>query len=149
MLSLSIDAFVKRIHCEVPLTKQMQWQVKSITKQKLIANAPLQPNINDKGTFFGGSSAALMTISGWAWVKFQLESLEINHDVVIHHSHMRWKKPQTKTMSIQVLPEKQVHWPSIVKQLQQGNKAPIKVVCQGFQENTITTEMKATYAILT
>lgn len=56
----------KTLHTQIPMTKLMQLQVESLDKKELITTMPLDVNINDKGSAFGGSSNALTIISGWS-----------------------------------------------------------------------------------
>lgn len=41
-----------KLHSQIPLTKLMKMQIKSLDDEKLITTAPLNININDKGTAF-------------------------------------------------------------------------------------------------
>ncbi len=148
MLTLCLDAFVERIHQDIPLTEAMAWQVDEINSDHLIASAPLQPNINDKGTFFGGASAALMTISGWAFIKFNLEQRGLQHDVVIHKSQNGWNRPQTDTLHMVIESAEPIDWSQVSEKLAQNKNIRIRLLCQSGHGEDVTTRMKADYAII-
>ena len=50
---------------DIPLTRAMGLRVESLGEGGIRMNAPLEPNVNDKGTAFGGSLAAILTLAGW------------------------------------------------------------------------------------
>ncbi len=54
---------------------------------------PLENNLNDKGTAFGGSTSAAMIVAGWSLVYLHLQSLGIHADVVIYRNRSRWLRP--------------------------------------------------------
>jgi len=86
-----------KLHNEIPLTKYMQLHIKSYEKDILITTAPLDININDKGTAFGGSLSTITIISSWSmcW----LISQELGYDsknIVVIKNENNYLKPVTK-----------------------------------------------------
>ena len=75
------------LYSHIPLTKEMRLELVSFNESTLTAKAPLLPNINDKGSAFGGSSSALMIISAWSLIKLCCDTHQINADIVIHENH--------------------------------------------------------------
>ena len=149
MIDPEIEAFVQRIHQDIPLTHAMGWQIENIDKDQLNASAPLLPNINDKGTFFGGASAALMTISAWSLIKYHLEQLGLTNDVVIHKSQNQWLRPQQDVMQIHCTFDSPVDWSAVQRRLLGQQKTQhLKVVTQGSAGAVVTGTMKANYVIL-
>ena len=58
-----LDAFFAQ---HIPLTQAMGLHVAGRDGSGLRLAAPLAPNLNDKGTAFAGSLAAIVTLAGWA-----------------------------------------------------------------------------------
>lgn len=56
----------RRILGSIALARAMQLRVESFDGERLVLVAPLEPNLNDKGTGFAGSLATLATLSGWS-----------------------------------------------------------------------------------
>ena len=52
----------------IPQVLAMQVQLAGERDGRLCLRAPLGPNVNDKGTAFGGSLVSLMTLAGWCLV---------------------------------------------------------------------------------
>jgi len=56
----------------VPLFQAMQARLERYNDGGLSIKAPLAPNINDKGIAFGGSLAAIASLTGWALTRITL-----------------------------------------------------------------------------
>ncbi|WP_419671555.1 YiiD C-terminal domain-containing protein [Aliarcobacter butzleri] len=94
-----IKILENKLHNEIPLTKFMDLKITKYDEKELITIAPLNKNINDKGTAFGGSLATLTIISGWSICWLISKELEINSEniVVIKNEHS-YRKPVTKEL---------------------------------------------------
>ena len=57
----------------VPLFQAMQARLDRCDETGLSMSAPLAPNINDKGIAFGGSMAAIASLTGWALTRATLK----------------------------------------------------------------------------
>lgn len=132
----------------IPIVAHMGLVFKQIGEQELIAHAPLDANINDKGTVFGGSSAALMKVCGWSLIKFNLEQQGIDNDVVVCSSEVRWLRPQYDDLQIKV--SSKIAWQQIVQTIKQKDKIDKQAVsCKILDGNgKICTKMTAKYVIL-
>ncbi len=149
LTEVNLNSFVRRIHQDIPLTHFMKWSVSIMDPLHLSAFAPLTPNINDKGTFFGGASSALMTISAWSLIKFQLEKLGLSNDVVIHKSSCQWLRPQKSGIFIDCTFGDRPNWQEIEAALLNQNKnIHLKVKCQARNDTDITCKMTASFVVL-
>ena len=85
-----------KLHNEILPTKTLDFRVDKLDGKSLSLTAPLEANINDKGTAFGGSIASLCTITGWSmcWVIAKLKDIEC--DMVVYESSMSYSRPITK-----------------------------------------------------
>ncbi len=95
MSQLTTDpaAFLQWIKQQIPLTAAMQLQQLTFDGRQLRITAPLAPNVNDKGTGFGGSLASIATLAGWALTTLYLRHQGLECDVVIADSHLRYLAP--------------------------------------------------------
>ena len=68
MSQLTTDpgAFLQWLKESIPLAAAMQIEALQFDGQQLEMRVPLAANVNDKGTGFGGSIAALATLAGWS-----------------------------------------------------------------------------------
>ena len=146
----SLKAFQQFVHQHIPLVSQMQLRLDSISTDTLLAAAPLQPNINDKGTVFGGSSAALMTICGWSLIKYHLEAMGLDHDVVIHRSNTQWSRAQTDDLQIKAMLKTPINWSEWTTQILHKNRSTRIHVNNEVQnqQGQICSAMAGTYVVL-
>ncbi len=121
-----LSSFQSFLYKNIPLVEQMQLQLLAISEKELTASAPIAPNINDKSTVFGGSSAALMTICGWSLIKSQLEHHGLHNDVVIHQAKTRWHKAQTDDLNITAALSDEHDWDKLIAQLKTSRR-PVKI----------------------
>lgn len=145
-----LQDFQAALYDSIPLVKQMQLTLSLIDSHNIRASAPIAPNINDKSTVFGGSSAALMTIAGWSLIKYQLEANQVKNDVVIHESKLQWKKAQSDDLIITGKIESDINWPDLIDTLKNKNRATkIKVCCQVLNRaKQVCSQMHGSYVIL-
>src|SRR5579863_8533752 len=77
----------------IPLARAMQITLHRYDGDSLTLNAPLAPNVNDKGCAFGGSLAGLLTLAGWGLVLLRLKALGHDCDVYVQDSTIRYLAP--------------------------------------------------------
>lgn len=77
----------------LPITQFMGLEVESYDGDTLILTAPLEPNINDKQTAFGGSlyNAAVMACWGMVYLKTQEKNIDCNQ--VVAEGSMKYIAP--------------------------------------------------------
>lgn len=81
------------LHTHIPLSAAMQVSVLEATPGRVRLAAPLAPNINHRGTVFGGSAAALATLAAWALVHLRLSAEGYTGRLVIRRSTMDFEQP--------------------------------------------------------
>lgn len=98
----ALDALAARIREAIPLTRHLQFALLAHRPGELLLGAPLAPNINDKGTFFAGSQAALLTLGGWALTTLEGEACVERVDVVAAESSLHYVAPLYAEARVQV-----------------------------------------------
>jgi len=90
----------------VPLFRAMQAQIQRCDPEGLALTAPLAPNVNDKGTAFGGSMAAIAALIGWTMTTLTLREHGESAEIVIIDSHLKFLRPVREGIVAEcVLPE--------------------------------------------
>ncbi|HRD64766.1 MAG TPA: YiiD C-terminal domain-containing protein [Candidatus Competibacter sp.] len=77
----------------VPLFQAMQARLERCDESGLSMRAPLEPNINDKGIAFGGSMAAIASLTGWALTRITLREHGETAEIVITDSTLKFLRP--------------------------------------------------------
>ena len=143
-----IKKLQNKLHNEIPLTKMMGIKVQEYNEKELITTAPLNININDKGTAFGGSLATMTIISAWSlcWMITEELGLQSNNIVVIKNEHS-YKKPVTKDL-ICVTTKPSVEEIEILKnKLLTKKSASIKIKSQIIEDGEICVDFIGYYVI--
>lgn len=84
------------LYTAIPLTREMGLRVAAYDGQTLQLAAPLAPNVNDKGTAFGGSLYNIAVLCGWSLLRLKLNEAGLNKkNIVIHEAHTRYLLPVT------------------------------------------------------
>lgn len=94
MLTDTTD-FLTWLKPRIPLLEHLGIDSLNWDGQTLEIPTPLAPNVNDKGTGFGGSQAAIATVAGWCLTTLCLKERGLQCDVVIADSHLKYLKPVT------------------------------------------------------
>ena len=98
----ALGALSTRILSAIPLARHLQFDLLEHAAGELLLSAPLAPNINDKGTFFAGSQAALLTLGGWALTTLEGECCVERVDVVAAESSLLYIAPLKADARIRV-----------------------------------------------
>jgi thioesterase domain-containing protein len=77
----------------IPLAREMGAEVRRWTGDTLELAAPLEPNRNHHGTFFGGSTSALGILAGWSLVHLLCLEAGLDAEIVIQRAAMRYAAP--------------------------------------------------------
>lgn len=88
-----LNTLADRVREAIPLTRYLEFAYEAFDGMVLTVTAPLAPNSNDKGTFFAGSQAALVTLAGWSMTSLQADHAGFPSDVVAVESHLRYTLP--------------------------------------------------------
>jgi thioesterase domain-containing protein len=77
----------------IPLSAAMGVQVRTASVDHVRLSAPLAPNVNHTETVFGGSAAAVATLSAWTLLHLRLEDAGLDARLVIQRSRMEYERP--------------------------------------------------------
>lgn len=78
---------------EIPLGGAMALAVESLDEHRLVLSLPLAPNVNDKGTAFGGALVSAMILVGWSLPRLLLRRADRAADLVIGRAETRFLQP--------------------------------------------------------
>jgi len=107
----------------VPLFQAMQAQVEHSDANRLALTAPLEPNINDKGTAFGGAMAAMAALTGWAITTITLRDHGETAEIVIIDSTLKFLRPVRETIVAECVPPDAAAVETFINRYRQRGKA--------------------------
>ena len=89
-----LSSFEAECRAEIPLLNAMQLSFTDYRDLTLTMEAPLAPNINNKGTAFGGSIASICLMGGWAVSTLAfIEHGVDNTEIVVYKNEMTFERP--------------------------------------------------------
>ena len=125
-LETDLAVFLPWLKTQIPLLNHMGMGELRYDSDVLIMPAELAPNVNDKGTGFGGSMATLATLCGWSLVTLGLRREGLDCDVMIRDSELKYLAPVTTDFAARAeFPH--TDWAGFVSYLQANGRSRIKL----------------------
>ncbi|MFK2821390.1 YiiD C-terminal domain-containing protein [Malaciobacter sp. WC5094] len=143
-----INKLQNKLHNEIPLTKLMNIEIESYSEKELITKAPLDININDKGTAFGGSLSTMTIISSWSmcWLLSQELNIDSKNIVVIKNENS-YRKPVTKNISCHTIKPSKEEIKKLENKIKQKGSASIKINSSIIEDNEVCVDFEGIYVI--
>lgn len=143
-----IKQLENKLHKEIPLTKLMKLNICSYSDRELITSAPLDININDKGTAFGGSLSTITIISSWSlcW----LISKELNIDsknIVVIKNENSYLKPVRKDIVCYTKKPSKEEILVLREKIDKKGSASINIKSKIIEDNEVCVEFEGIYVI--
>jgi len=143
-----ITKLQNKLHNEIPLTKLMNLTIDSYTNKELVTHAPLDININDKGTAFGGSLSTITIISSWSlcWLISQELGFDSKNIVVIKNEN-NYLKPVTKNIVCHTTKPTKEEIEILKQKLEKKGSASLKIKSQIIENGEVCVEFDGVYVI--
>ena len=143
-----LEELQKKLHNEIPLTKLMNINIKEYNEKELITTAPLNININDKGTAFCGSLSTMTIISSWSlcWLISKELGFDSNNIVIIKNE-TSFKKPVTKDIVCHTKKPSFEEIKTLKQKLEIKKSASIKIESKIIENDEICVEFVGYYVI--
>lgn len=91
---IDLKSFEAECRQDIPLLNAMHLSFVDYGDLALTMEAPLAPNINNKGTAFGGSIASICLFGGWAVSTLAFMDNDIhNTEIVVFKNEMTFERP--------------------------------------------------------
>ena len=143
-----LEELQKKLHNEIPLTKLMNINIKEYNEKELITTAPLNINLNDKGTAFGGSLSTMTIISSWSLCWLISKEFGFNSkNIVVIKNENSYKKPVTKDIVCYTQKPSQQEIATLKEKLQTKKSASIKINSIIIENNETCVEFQGYYVI--
>lgn len=143
-----IEKLQEKLHTQIPLTKLMDIKIKDYNDVNLITTAPLEININDKGTAFGGSLSTMTIISSWSLCWLITNELGYkNTNIVVIKNENSYKRPVTKDLECFTIKPTKEEIVLLKKKLDLKGSASIKIKSYIKEEKEVCVEFEGYYVI--
>jgi thioesterase domain-containing protein len=119
------DELTGYLRRNIPLTAAMAVSALSVEPDRVVLEAPLEPNINHRGTVFGGSASALGILAAWSLIHLRLVATAPAHRLVIQRNTMTYDAPIEGAFTATGHFDDDTDWPRILGMLERRGKARI------------------------
>ncbi|GAC1626840.1 MAG: YiiD C-terminal domain-containing protein [Nevskia sp.] len=120
------QALTDYLHRHIPLTAAMALRVVAFDEQRMAIAAPLAPNVNHRGSAFGGSLATLAIVSGWALLDRALSRAGVDAHLMVRNSDCDFREAvRGEFTAVSCLPE--TAWPRFLATLRKHRRAAIEI----------------------
>lgn len=123
--------------------RRMAWQ-----EDALIWELALAPNLNDKGTGFGGALGAQVTLLGWCWTTLWLRRRGLARDVVVAEASQRFLAPVTGDYRLECRPEREDGPALLDDRLAARGRGRIALEQRLWCGDTLCLQARGDYAVL-
>ena len=124
----------KALYKHIPLAKHLGVTIEQFTDKDFSIFAPLEPNINDKGTAFGGSLYSIAVLCGWGFLQLKCAQAKLKVETVIHKAQVKYILPVEGAFTAKTSLD-ETEWSHLLPVLQKGQKVRIPlnvdVFCDG------------------
>lgn len=148
MLDDAVQRLNERFLRQIPMTRHMGLKITAWDGRTLRMDAPLAPNINDKGTGFAGSLATLVTFAGWALATLLAEKASgIDCEAAVFESDIRYLAPVRNDYYVLVPLPEQEDLSAFETGLRERGRAKLALSASIFQEGEEKVRYRGRYAV--
>lgn len=145
-LAKNLDAFLKE---HLPLARAAGVEIDSYDGDSLQVSAPLELNINDKLTAFGGSLYNLCVIAAWGMTDLKAKELGFSGDIVVAKGEINYLRPLRSRLIASAFAPDEAMIEKAVHSYQSRNKVVFTIAVQMLDEQQeVCVEFQGKYAIL-
>lgn len=124
------QALQRSLGAQIPLTEAMRVRVLSADATRVVLAAPLAPNVNHLGTFFGGSSAVLATLAAWALAEEALAAEGVKAHLVVQRSAIEYLAPAAAELRSECVAPGAEEWGRFLKVLRHRGRGRIELAAE-------------------
>lgn len=88
-----------RLRSQIAVARAMDVRIAAFDGARIRLAAPLEPNLNDKGTGFAGSLSTLVTLSGWCLATLIGEADGERCDAAVYHAELDFLRPVREALA--------------------------------------------------
>jgi len=133
---------------EIPITREMGIRVLRYDGNTLVLGAPLDPNVNDKGTAFGGSLYSLLVLAGWGLIHLKLKEEGIPGDIMIHESTVNFSQPITDDWQAHCRLPEEGDYTRFIEHLRSKGRARLPLEAQIMAGSQVAVSFRGSYAVV-
>ena len=136
------------LYAHIPLSAAMAVEPIAVTAGEVRLRAPLAPNLNHRGTGFGGSVATLAILAGWSLVHVRTRAFAPEVHVVIQHQEVHFGRPITDAFEAHATAGAEAAWGRLERAVRRFGRGRIWVDATVRQGATAAGRFRGAYVVL-
>lgn len=145
-LAKDLDGFLKE---HLPLARAAGVNIDAYDGSRLQVSAPLDLNINDKSTAFGGSLYNLCVIAAWGMTDLKAKELGFTGDIVVAKGEISYLRPLRTRLIASAFSPSKLMLEKAVHSYQEKGKAIFNIAAHILDEQQqVCVEFQGKYAVL-
>jgi thioesterase domain-containing protein len=136
------------IFSHIPLSAAMQVNVIQATPEFIELRAPLAPNINHRGTAFGGSIVTLATLACWSLLRIRTDDLQPAPRLVVHRSNIEYTKPIPGEFTAVASFPPSVDWQAFLTRYKTWGRARLTLESQILSDEIVAAQFSGEFVAL-
>lgn len=136
------------LHREIPVSEAMGVVVMEPGPERVVLEAPLEPNTNHRSTAFGGSVSTLATLAGWALIHRRLREAGNPAQVVIQSGATEYLHPVHTSFRATCHGVDEGEWRRLVRTLERSGMGRARVHVDVEAEGEVVARFEGAYVAL-
>jgi thioesterase domain-containing protein len=136
------------LYAHIPLSAAMQVEVVQATPDIIELRAPLAPNINHRGTAFGGSISTLATLACWSLMRVRTDGLEPAPHLVVRRNSVEYLAPILGEIRAMVHFPQDADWAAMQAQYQSKGRARLTLEAQVLSGDTVAARFSGEFVAM-
>ncbi|HAG91043.1 MAG TPA: hypothetical protein DCL41_04185 [Bdellovibrionales bacterium] len=125
---MMLQEILSQLEQEIPTSKVFGFTIQKLTDSEAQCFMPLEPNINHKGTMFGGSQYGGCALACYALFLHNVRATDCRtNDIVISHGEMDYFKPAGEDVQIEAFWENFEDREKFLDHLSRKGKARVRL----------------------
>lgn len=133
---------------QIPMAEAMGLTLAELSPDGIRLAFPLGPNINDKGTAFGGAMSSAMILAGWSLPRLLLKRAGVSSDLVIGRCEIRFKAPVDGPFNAWCSWPAQDACEQFLEAVRSGRKARLALQPEIHHDQQVAAVLEAVYTAL-
>lgn len=144
-----ISEIQKQLEIEIPITKELGFQLSELHIDQAFGQIPLAPNENHKGTLFGGSQYSGCALICYSLFLFGVRSKgHTTKNIVVSEATIKYLKPASRDSGLRATWESVAARETFFDQLERKGKARVGLLAHVLDSNgLILSEFRGTFVV--
>jgi thioesterase domain-containing protein len=136
------------LHDHIPLSRALAVEVEHVDPELVRLKVPLAPNLNHRGTAFGGSVASLAILSGWSWLLARLADRSPVPRLVIQEQTVEYLAPIDAAFEAVCAAPAEVAWLRFVRTLEGRGRGRLELTARVLSEGRLAATFRGLYVAI-